>query len=90
MKLNVIQKTKDSLTFELIGEQHTFPALLCWALLKDKKVESAVYDVGHPLVGSPKIYLKTKGKVPKKAIEDALKIIESEMEDLKKAMAKAK
>jgi len=34
MKFAVIEETKNSLVFELEGEEHSYPGLLCWALLK--------------------------------------------------------
>lgn len=88
MKLNVIKETKASMILELEGEQHTFPALLCWALLKDPKVDFAVYDLDHPLVGKPRIHLRTKNKAPKKALKDAAKLLEKEFKNLGKEVDK--
>jgi DNA-directed RNA polymerase subunit L len=90
MKLNVVSEDKSSMVFELEGAQHSFPALLCWALLKDPKVEMAMYNVEHPLVGRPKIHVKTKSEEPRKAIEAALKLITSELEGVRKGVGSAK
>lgn len=86
MKLNIIEDKKDSLILEIEGEQHTFPALLCWALLKDSKVKVAVYDIEQPLVGKPKIYIRTKGKKPKNAILKSLDLIDKELDSIKKGI----
>lgn len=88
MKLDVIEDRKDSMVFKLEGEQHTFPALLCWALLEDPKVEVAVYDLKHPLVGQPTVNIKTRGEAPREALKRALKKIKSELSDLEKGIAK--
>ncbi len=88
MKLNVIEDRKESMVIELQGEKHTFPALLCWALLQDAKVEVAVYDLKHPLVGQPKVIIKTKGETPRAALKKALKKIKSELSDLEKGIDK--
>ena len=88
MKLNVLEDKKDSMVFELQGEQHTFPALLCWALLQDDDVEVAVYDLHHPLVGQPHIHLKVKKGEPREALKKALKKIKGELSDLEKGIGK--
>jgi len=89
MEFIVLEEKNDAMTFELKGEKHTFPNLLCWALLKDPKVKLAVYDAGHPLIGHPKIRVETKGKKPKKAIEDALTRITKELTLLKRSVGQA-
>ena len=88
MELVFIENRKDSMVVELKGEAHTFPALLCWALLKDPKVKVAVYDVPHPLVGTPRMHVKTKGEEPKAALKKALKLIQKEMGSLEKSVSK--
>jgi len=73
---------------ELKGEAHTFPSLLCWALLKDPKVQVAVYDMPHPLIGTPRVHIKTKGEEPKAALKKALKLVQKELDSLNKAVSK--
>lgn len=72
------------MVLELAGEQHTFPAILCWALLKDPRVDLAVYNVDHPLVGKPKLVLRTERKKPKKALVDAANLLEKEFSEMSK------
>lgn len=90
MKMNVISEDKSSMVFELEGAQHSFPALLCWALLKDPKVEMAMYNVEHPLIGKPKVHVKTKSEEPRAAITTALKLITSELEGVRRGVSAAK
>ncbi|MBN3037185.1 MAG: DNA-directed RNA polymerase subunit L [Candidatus Diapherotrites archaeon] len=88
MEMNILKDDKDELVFELKGEQHTYPALLCWALLNDPKVRVAVYDAGHPLIGKSCIRIKTSGKSPKKALESAVSLLGSEFSGLERASSK--
>ena len=89
MELVVLEEKKQSMAFELKGEKHTFPNLLCWALLRDPKVKLAVYEPGHPLIGHPKIRVETNAKAPRKAISDALDRITKELTALKRAVGQA-
>lgn len=88
MELNFIEDRKDSMVVELKGEAHTFPGLLCWALLNDSKVTVAVYDVPHPLIGTPRVHIKTKGEEPRAAIKKALKLIQKELDGVNSSVSK--
>jgi DNA-directed RNA polymerase subunit L len=73
LNLKVLQSTKNELKMEIQGEGHTFCNLLQQALLQDRGVEMAGYDVPHPLVPSVTLYIRTKRETsPKKALERAL------------------
>ena len=82
MKLNVIEEKDNELIIEIEGEEHSFPALLAWALLQDPTVDFAVYDKEHPLVGSAKLYIRTKRGSPWKALQKTVKTIEDEFSEL--------
>ena len=88
MQLKFIEDKKNSMVVELIGEEHTFPSLLCWALLQNPKVTVAVYDVPHPLVGTPRVYIKTKTETPRAALKKALKLIQKELNSVNAAVSK--
>jgi len=76
LKVNVLKKTKNEMKIEIEGEGHTFCNLLQDTLLEDRNVEIAGYDLPHPLVSSPVVYLRMKGqKKPEKALEKALEKI---------------
>ena len=73
MEVRVLQKTKNELKIELVGEDHTFCNLLQNVLLKDKNVEIAGYDQPHPLIRSSIVYVRTKRDVsPEKTMLSAL------------------
>ena len=73
MEVKVLQKTKNELKIEIVGEDHTFCNLLQNVLLEDKNVEIAGYDQPHPLIRSSIIYLRTKREAsPEKVLSTAL------------------
>ncbi len=73
MNLKVLHRSKNELKIEIQGEGHTFCNLLQSALLQDKSVEMAGYDVPHPLILSAVLYLRTKRESsPEKALARAL------------------
>jgi DNA-directed RNA polymerase subunit L len=74
LNLKVLKKTADELRIEIEGEGHTFCNVLQRALLEDETVEMAGYDIAHPLVANPIIYVRMKeGRKPEKKPETALK-----------------
>ena len=89
MKLDVLKSEKDLAEFRLVGERHTFPSLLRQKLLEDKDVEFASYILEHPNANEAKFIVKTKGKSPKKALEDAAKEVEAELEEFSSKIKKA-
>jgi len=88
MKVDVVSNTKDTLEFYIEGERHTLPNLLKERLSMDSNVEFCAYRLDHPLDKKAKFVVK--GKNPKKALEDSLKAIQTEIAEFKKAFEKAK
>jgi DNA-directed RNA polymerase subunit L len=73
MEVKVLQKTKNELKIEIVGEDHTFCNLLQSVLLQDKNVEIAGYDQPHPLIRSSIVHVRTKRDVsPEKTMLSAL------------------
>lgn len=76
MEISILKRTKNELKIEIGGEGHTFCNLLQHALLEDKSVEMAGYDIPHPLTGKPILLLRTKkDRSPEKALLKALNTI---------------
>jgi len=74
LNIKVLKKTSDELRIEIEGEGHTFCNVLQKALLEDKTVEIAGYDIPHPLVSNPLVYVRMKeGRKPEKKPETALR-----------------
>jgi DNA-directed RNA polymerase subunit L len=74
MKVKILKKNLNEMRLELEGEGHTFCNLLQKALLEDEAVEMASYNIPHPLVSSPIVYVRMKEKrKSEKKPETALK-----------------
>ncbi len=79
VEIKILKKTKNELKIEVTGEGHTFCNVVQKALLKNKKVDMAGYDIPHPLTSSPIIYIRTKGRSkPEIALRDAVKELRKE------------
>src|SRR3989304_3479783 len=74
MNVKILDRTPGEMRLEIEGEGHTFCNVLQKALLDDDTVETASYDIPHPLISNPIVYVKMKEKrKPEKRPETALK-----------------
>ena len=87
MEFTVIEESKAKLVFNLKGETHTFCNLLKDELLNTKGVVTASYRIDHPLTGTPRFLLETKGAEPRKALKEALASIKKKAEAFRKEVA---
>jgi DNA-directed RNA polymerase subunit L len=82
LKVNVLKRSKGFLKVEVEGEGHTFGHLMQDALLQDKTVDWAGYDLPHPLFTKPVITLRMKGESSaEKALERAAKKVQQDTEE---------
>lgn len=72
MQINIIEQKKNRMVFEIEGLDHTVSNLLVDELWLDKEIESAAYNIEHPLVGIPKFIVETAKKDPKAVVSDAI------------------
>ena len=89
MEIEITKNQQNHAEFILKGQRHTLPNLLRDRLLKDSSVTFAAYRLKHPLDNDSLFAVKTKGKTAKKALQDACKQIDKDLEDLRKAIQKA-
>ena len=90
MELEVTKNDGNHLEFILKGERHTFSNMLKAKLLEDKSVSFVSYVLDHPFGDNAVFSLTTNSsKKPKKALEDALKEIEAELDEFSKGVKKA-
>ncbi len=90
MEVRVLERKPNELKIEIVGEGHTFCNLLGSTLLEDEKVEFAGYDISHPLVSSPIITLRTKGKEkPEDVLKRAAEKILQKGRDIREEFNKA-
>lgn len=86
MEINVLEKSKNKLVFELKGSDHTFCNLLKEELRQQSDIDVVTYVINHPLVGIPKFFLETKKDDPKKSLEKAVKSLESKNKEFLKLL----
>jgi DNA-directed RNA polymerase subunit L len=80
MKINVLHQSKNELRLELIGEGHSFTNALQSILLKDDTIEFVGYNISHPLMANPILFIRTKGRRrPENALIDAAKRLVEEL-----------
>jgi len=73
MKVTVLKKTSDELKIEIEGGGHTICNLLMKRILEEENVDLAGYDIPHPMVSNPTIYIRTTGNVkPEQVLKNAL------------------
>ena len=87
MDINVIESSKDEIKVE-IGNL-TIAEILRVYLNKDSSVEVAVWNREHPSK-NPILYVKTKGKTAKKAVDDAVKAVSKELDKISSDFKKLK
>tara|TARA_Y100000296_G_scaffold58895_1_gene67906 strand:+ start:150 stop:425 length:276 start_codon:yes stop_codon:yes gene_type:complete len=73
MEINVIEKSKNKIVFELKGEDDTFCNALKDELYNDSNVKIASYRIDHPLINIPRFILEIKSGDVKKSLVDATK-----------------
>jgi len=87
MDINVLKSDKDEIEFEI--ESLTLAEILRVYLNKDSAVIFAAWKREHP-TKKPIVSVKTKGKSPKKAIDEAISEITKDLDKLEKDFEKLK
>ncbi len=77
MEINIIKSEKNEIEFEL--DSITLAEILRVYLNKDSSVMLAVWKREH-FTKNPVMLVKTKGKTPKKAIDDAVALINKDLD----------
>jgi DNA-directed RNA polymerase subunit L len=71
MEIKVFNKTSQEMKLEISGETHTLLNALKSILLEDERVIIASYDIKHPEISNPVLYIRTKGVDPVIALKEA-------------------
>ncbi|MFA6088513.1 MAG: DNA-directed RNA polymerase subunit L [Candidatus Woesearchaeota archaeon] len=82
MEVKITENSKDRMSFELIGEDHTLCNVLVKKLQESKDVKYAVYSIEHPLVSVPKLMIEAKDV--KAALKKAISELSEQADELKK------
>ncbi len=90
MEIKIMKKTKNELKIQIVGEGHTFCNILQKALVKDKRVDMAGYNIKHPLTAIPILYINTKARSkPDAVLLQAVKQMQKDTKAFKLAFEKA-
>lgn len=79
MDVKVLVKEKNTLEMELGGVDQSLAQLLAEKLNEDKDVEFASFKLEHPVVASPKLYVRTKKGDPSKLVLEKLDELKKEL-----------
>lgn len=83
MEVKILLNEKNTLEMELGDSDQSLAQLLAEKLNTEKDVDFAGYKVEHPLMGSPKLYVRTKKSDPAKLVLEKLEEIKKEVTDFK-------
>jgi len=90
MQVKVLERKPNELRIEIEGEDHSFCNVLQKALLEDDTIEMAGYDIPHPLVSNPIVYVRTKGlRRPETALRNAAEKIRKGNREFRETFEKA-
>jgi DNA-directed RNA polymerase subunit L len=84
MNPRIVDFSRYELKIEFGGETHSFPNLLRRTLLEEPAVEFAGYAIEHPLLASPVVTIKTKGRHSNVVLREALEKMLARTEEFRK------
>ena len=88
MQLKILSSAGNELEIEVVGENETLLNPIKQALLADKDVDFAEYIIEHPSLSTPKIFVRTKGKVkPDVVLKRTIKSLIAEFDTLENSFA---
>ncbi|TDA27820.1 MAG: DNA-directed RNA polymerase subunit L [Archaeoglobi archaeon] len=85
--IKIVEIGKDYVKLIVKGEDHTYLNLLQHYLSKDDRTVLVRYNIPHPLVGEPELYLRVKDSNPLDVLKKANETIAKVCEDLYKQIS---
>ncbi|MDI9611389.1 MAG: RpoL/Rpb11 RNA polymerase subunit family protein [Archaeoglobaceae archaeon] len=82
--LKIVEIGKNYVKLLIKGEDHTYLNLLQHYLSQDRRTVLVRYNIPHPLVGEPELYLRTDGTSPIEVLKKANETIVGVCKDLLK------
>jgi len=90
MKVKILKREPQELKIEIEGEGHSFCNALQKVLLEDKTVEMAGYDLPHPLISNPIVYVRTREqRKPEAALREAAQKLQQRNNEFSEAFKRA-
>lgn len=90
MKVNLRVNEPNYIEVLIEGEDASFPNALRELLVEEKDVEFAAYNVPHPQIGVPVLFLRTKSKKALDVLADAVAKLKKEAIEFKSEIKGAK
>ena len=90
MEVRIIAKEKDFIEVEIMGVNETILEPLKQKLLQDENVLQATYQMGHPMLASPRFRVKVKEGKPHAALKKAAKAVAGEFREAQTVLEKVK
>ncbi|MCD5409952.1 MAG: DNA-directed RNA polymerase subunit L [Methanocellales archaeon] len=84
MDINIFERTDDEVRLEIRGEDHTLLNALRSILLQDDRIKIASYDIKHPGISDPVLYIRTKDIDPIIALNDAATLLGKQCDSFKR------
>ena len=90
MEIKILKKDRNELKIEIADEGHTLCNVVQKALLQNKSVDLAGYDIPHPLTATTLLYVRTKGRSkPEAVLRKAIKGVQEDTKTFRSALDKA-
>jgi len=90
MKVKILKREPQELKIEIEGESHSFCSALQKVLLEDKTVEMAGYDLPHPLISNPIVYVRTREqRKPEAALREAAQKLQQRNNEFREVFKRA-
>jgi DNA-directed RNA polymerase subunit L len=90
MQIKILEKKTNELRIEVAGEDHSFCNVLQKVLLEDETIEMAGYNIPHPLISNPIVYVRTKGqRKPETALKNAAEKIRKRNKEFRETFEKS-
>ena len=84
MKVNILVQEKDTLELELVDSDQSLAQILAERLSADPRVEFAAHKMEHPLIGSPKLIVRSKKGDPAKIVLEKIEEIKKDVSEFRK------
>ncbi len=93
MELEIVEKGESKLKVKIIGEGHSFCNALRKKLHEEEAIETAAYQIDHPLLSDPVLTIRVKNgesaeKVLRKSVDALSKDYDEVLDNLEKVLKK--
>ncbi len=87
-KISIVEKQKDSITFEIMNYDNTLLRPLVEEIQKDEQVTESRYYIKHPVIDNPRVYVRVKSGKPQAAVKRSIKRLSKVFENLSNELNK--